>query len=338
MGVNTLFGQASLGIGSNASTATLTIGCEFEVSTTVNLTGIWWFAPPGAAGLPSACGIYSITDAAFVPGTTNSSPSWTGAGANAWNRCDYSSSGVTLVSGKKYQVCVFANGGVSANWFSSVANYWTSGPGASGITSGPLSAPSNAGSAGGQDMVASGPLSISPPTITENGKNYGVDVEVSTATAHTVTAPLTVTPSFSASRTRGKNRSAALSVVPSMSASRKRAVSRTATLPVVPVLSVTRRCAHVRSATLAVVPSFTALFAGGAAPAVQQGSWYELLAIFQQRDEEFSFWADRPPMACPRCGEPLRNAPTAGSGSSVELFCKYDGWSYPRDYDRPVAG
>lgn len=175
----TLFGQANLGIGSGAN-ARLTIGCEFEVSKSVSLTGIWWFAPTGTTGLPSQCGIYSITDAAFVSAATNTSPSWAGSGANAWNKVSYDGS-VTLVSGKKYQVCVFADGATAGNWFASVAGYWTTGPGSAGITNGPLSAPNNSGSVAGQDMVQSGGLALTAPNISENGKNYGVDVEVTVA-------------------------------------------------------------------------------------------------------------------------------------------------------------
>jgi hypothetical protein len=66
-----------------------------------------------------------------------------------------------------------------------------------------------------------------------------------------------------------------------------------------------------------------------------QGGWWQLLDIRKQAQEEFDFWADNPPMACPQCGEPLRNSPTADSGSSVELYCVFDGWQYPRDYIRP---
>jgi transposase len=40
-------------------------------------------------------------------------------------------------------------------------------------------------------------------------------------------------------------------------------------------------------------------------------------------------------MACPRDGEPLRNSPTADSGSGTELYCKFCGWEFPRDWIRP---
>ena len=61
--------------------------------------------------------VYDIVAAAQVAGTLKNSPSWTGAGAGAWNKCSYDGS-VTLVSGKKYQACVFADGALVANWFS----------------------------------------------------------------------------------------------------------------------------------------------------------------------------------------------------------------------------
>jgi hypothetical protein len=64
-------------------------------------------------------------------------------------------------------------------------------------------------------------------------------------------------------------------------------------------------------------------------------SWYQLLDILKQADEEFEFYAERPPAACPQCGEPLRQTPTADSGSADELFCLFDGWKFPGDYVRP---
>lgn len=74
-----------------------------------------------------------------------------------------------------------------------------------------------------------------------------------------------------------------------------------------------------------------------AVPAVRQaGSWWQLLSVRQHAREEFDFWASHPPPSCPRCGEPLINAPTADSGSGAELFCRFDGWQYPRDWVRPM--
>lgn len=61
-------------------------------------------------------------------------------------------------------------------------------------------------------------------------------------------------------------------------------------------------------------------------------SWQQLLDIRKQTRAEAAYYADRPPVACPRCGEPLRQAPASAENT---LYCKFDGWSYPRDWIRP---
>ena len=65
-------------------------------------------------------------------------------------------------------------------------------------------------------------------------------------------------------------------------------------------------------------------------------SWWQLLDVLKQAEEEFDWYADNGPLSCERCGEPLTNAPPADSGASVEKFCRFDGWQYPRDWVRPV--
>lgn len=61
-------------------------------------------------------------------------------------------------------------------------------------------------------------------------------------------------------------------------------------------------------------------------------SWYQLLDIIKQAAAEREYWATTPPLACPLCGEPLIQAPPTAEST---LFCKWDGWSYPRDWTRP---
>jgi hypothetical protein len=77
-------------------------------------------------------------------------------------------------------------------------------------------------------------------------------------TAHTATASLTVTPSFSAGRQRGKYRTGALTVTPSFSAVRARGTYRTAALTVTPSFSAARQRGKYRTGSLTVVPSFSA--------------------------------------------------------------------------------
>jgi hypothetical protein len=69
--------------------------------------------------------------------------------------------------------------------------------------------------------------------------------------------------------------------------------------------------------------------------APKTGSWWGLISTLRQSQQEFDAYWSLPPMACPQCGEPLTNAPTTDAGTGKQLFCKYDGWSYPRDHHPP---
>ena len=68
-------------------------------------------------------------------------------------------------------------------------------------------------------------------------------------------------------------------------------------------------------------------------PSQVTGGWWQLHSIIEEAKREREFWDSQPPMACPRDGEPLRIAPPSDSGDSVELFCQFDGFRYPRDWD-----
>ena len=67
----------------------------------------------------------------------------------------------------------------------------------------------------------------------------------------------------------------------------------------------------------------------------QQGSWWGLHSVYQQQRSEFEAFISRPPLACPNDGEPLAYAPTTGSGSGIERYCRYCFWKYPGDYIAP---
>lgn len=58
-------------------------------------------------------------------------------------------------------------------------------------------------------------------------------------------------------------------------------------------------------------------------------SWQQLLDIYHEAADEHRAERSRPPVACPNDGEPL----TAGPDGT--LFCKFDGFQYPRDWIRP---
>jgi Domain of unknown function (DUF4082) len=179
MGVYTFFSQGTAASLSDDSSQ-YTMGIQFTVAEDVSLTGIWWNSPSGAGVLPSACAIYEMTSAgngSIVSGTQNASPSWSGAQGSGWVKCSYSGS-VTLSPGSTYKAVVQLPGGDSQQ-YGATPDYFVSGPGASGLTSGPLSAPSSAGGDGGQDTYNQG-SSLTYPDTSYEGANYWVDVEVET--------------------------------------------------------------------------------------------------------------------------------------------------------------
>lgn len=60
-------------------------------------------------------------------------------------------------------------------------------------------------------------------------------------------------------------------------------------------------------------------------------SWWTLDSIIKEAAYYEQYYASVPPVACPNDGEPLRIAPPSESG--IQLYCVFDGWAYPRDYD-----
>ena len=183
----TLFSGNAHGLGNGGSTSGNTLGVEFEVSQTVQLTGIWWYSGPSATVLPTACCLFDANAGTQIAGTLNSSPSWSGAAGSGWVKCTYA--GPNLSSGTKYVSAVYYGGG-SLNWYYDLSGYWTSGGGSAGITNGPLSAPNSAGAVNGQAVYNPGTSGIAFPNSTVTGYDFGVDVEVTPAAAVAGALPL----------------------------------------------------------------------------------------------------------------------------------------------------
>lgn len=179
MAVYTLFGQTGGGA-LVSDISDYTFGMQFTLSQSASLTGIWFYSASGAASLPAACCIYTVTGAAQVVGTVNNSPTWSGAAASGWVKCTYNGS-VTLNASTNYKVCVYDPGG--SNQYSATAHYWDSGAGSGGLTSGIITAPNNAGADHGQDSFVNPSGGLVYPNASFNAGNYWVDVEVTTASA-----------------------------------------------------------------------------------------------------------------------------------------------------------
>lgn len=57
---------------------------------------------------------------------------------------------------------------------------------------------------------------------------------------------------------------------------------------------------------------------------------WDLYSTLIEQAAYVSYYKSQPPVACPRCGEPLRQGPPQ---DPAVLYCKFDGWQFPRDYD-----
>lgn len=169
-----------------------TLGTEFHLADTwqgqpvvYQLDEISFFSPPGSPTLPTETGIYSISGQDLVPGTHDTSPSWSGDAGGGIVANPYAG---TILQPGQYKAAVFNGNTVTPDvaWSSATYPYWGSnagdtGPGAGGITSGPLSAPSDADAASpGQSTYNIGDAMAWPDQYASGigSANYWVSVKV----------------------------------------------------------------------------------------------------------------------------------------------------------------
>src|SRR5262245_21616271 len=169
----TVFGQPANPATLTSDDEALTIGMQFTLSQPCPLTAIWWWSPSGAADLPAATAIYAVSGGTVVTGTQNSSPSWSGIAGSGWVKVTYDGS-VTLAASTSYKVAIYHGFSAGHNYYGSTANYWSSGAGSGGLTSGPITAVNNAGGDGGQDTFDTAGTQ-GYPNASFNATNYWVD-------------------------------------------------------------------------------------------------------------------------------------------------------------------
>jgi len=171
----TVFKQQPVSAPATNDNSQYTMGMQFLVSSAFTLNAIWFFSPyfPSQSGeLPESIGVYNVTFQSLVHSET---PTWSGVSGSGWVRAAFSSP-PTLNASTPYKAVILKSGG-SNNWYASLSSYWTSGPGASGLSNGPLSATNNAGGDGGQDTFNPG-ASLNYPASSFSGGNYWIDPEV----------------------------------------------------------------------------------------------------------------------------------------------------------------
>jgi hypothetical protein len=169
-GVYTLFSQQPTGSSIAGDTSAYTLGVQFSVSQAGSLTAVWFYSASGAGALPSTIALFTVAGGTLVH---SEAASWSGAAGSGWIRAAFTAPAL-LTAATAYKACVLTPSG--ANWYSATSLYWSSGAGAGGTTSGPLSAPNNAGASPGQDSFNAG-ASLTYPAGTFNAANYWVDPE-----------------------------------------------------------------------------------------------------------------------------------------------------------------
>lgn len=165
-----------------------TLGLEISLSQASTLDAIWFYSPATVTQLPTECAIYDVTSQAIVTGTHNASPSWTlpgGGAAAAGDGWMYTlmPGSVQLAASTNYKVAVFNGAASPAIWNAAVASEWSTGVGANGLTSGPISAPNDSSATSpGQASYHQG-STIAFPDTHAGPFDYGLDVEVTPATS-----------------------------------------------------------------------------------------------------------------------------------------------------------
>jgi Domain of unknown function (DUF4082) len=179
MAVYTLFGQQATGSALTADAAGYTMGVQFSVSRAGTLTGIWFYSAAGAVELPQHIALYQVSGQVLI---VSQVPAWSGVAGSGWVRASFTNP-PALTAGTAYKACVHDASGNS--FYSTTAHYWDTGAGSGGITSGPLSAPNNAGGDGGQDTFNSPSVAVTYPGTSFNASNYWIDPEVTVSSTVT---------------------------------------------------------------------------------------------------------------------------------------------------------
>jgi hypothetical protein len=194
------------------SSVNYSVATEFILAQYCTLNAIWYYSPAGTVQLATAATIWQQggSPASGIKIATATSPSWSGAAGSGWVSCSFA--GVTLPAGD-YKVSVYNSTNPADGWSAKDAstNYWDTGIGGAGITTGPLTAPGLAAASQAYNFVGAGAGNTPPYSdntgATERGQctfyqpvtapgsdqwpylyvdglaqNYWVDVEVTPAT------------------------------------------------------------------------------------------------------------------------------------------------------------
>jgi hypothetical protein len=152
-----------------------TLGLEFTLSVACTFNRWWFYTPATVTQLPTACGIFRVSDHALI--ASQPSPSWSGAAGSAqW--ISAATAGPVILPAGTYRLGILNGAAVPAIWNAAVANWWDTGFGASGLTAGPIFCPNTASAhSPGQDSFHQG-ATMTYPDTNVGAFEYGLDLEV----------------------------------------------------------------------------------------------------------------------------------------------------------------
>jgi hypothetical protein len=182
------FPNVTNGIAVSNDTFTQTMGTQFSLSQPCTLDNVWLYSPLGVSALPASTQIWNVNTQVLVPGT-DLAASWSGAVGSGWIANSYAGLGIVLPAGN-YIATVFNDSG--EQFYLETRGYFgayddVTGPGANGLTNGPLSSPSNATASnppGGNSCYFYGGTAPTFPNgwdTNDGGESRWVDVEVTPA-------------------------------------------------------------------------------------------------------------------------------------------------------------
>lgn len=156
------------------------LGVQFKVNQdNVTFNGFYFYA--GSGTFDTAHANYSFRLYSTTNGTSGSLISGTTVNLaadltkGAWNYQAITTP-VALTNGATYVAVLHYSG--TANSYTSTTNYWSSGPGASGITAGPITAPGTSTALAGKQCAYNEPSATAAFPTSSLGSNYWIDVSV----------------------------------------------------------------------------------------------------------------------------------------------------------------
>lgn len=174
MTANTIWGQATAGLSTTSVGGTnFELGLEFELSSDLALTGIWWWTGNVADVLPTQTGVYDSATQAPISGAVDSSPAWSGAPGSGWVKNTNYNGSITLTAGVKYVVAVWMIGNLGE--FAGLL----SNPNPN-VVNGPITCFATQNSTRGNGLFST---TQGCPNNDSTGNGYALDVEASTIVA-----------------------------------------------------------------------------------------------------------------------------------------------------------